>query len=293
MLKDISSMANHPSDGKKYIVIGVKEKDGMASEFFDVDNLIDQAQYQQFIENNINPKIDFEYNTFKYENYKLAYFVINNSNERPYLFSKNIQNPETHKTEYLLGDGYIRSGTSTRKMERSDFELIYANRYKNIDRKSDLIIKPFLKQYGNSRFGNNNCYLFDLSIKNIFNKSITFDIEVKIYFNEGYRVMKLFDYERSKKTTNNYKFDYRAPEFDSTLLNISFSIDHECDVIKRNRMRNEKGAIKIPQNDEIVNVFLEEIVIFKREPTVLFAEVIIRSDDFLDGSLRKGMSFEL
>ena len=49
LLKDISAMANHPSNEEKYIIIGVSEKDGMVSGFRDIKNLVDQAKYQQYI----------------------------------------------------------------------------------------------------------------------------------------------------------------------------------------------------------------------------------------------------
>lgn len=48
-LKDFSAMANHPSDEKKYIFVGVIEKDGRASSFIDIPKLTDQAKYNNFL----------------------------------------------------------------------------------------------------------------------------------------------------------------------------------------------------------------------------------------------------
>ncbi len=47
ILKDFIALLNHPSDEEKYIVCGIKEKNGVADEFFDIGDLIDEAKYQQ------------------------------------------------------------------------------------------------------------------------------------------------------------------------------------------------------------------------------------------------------
>ena len=90
LLKDISSMANHPSNEPKYILIGIKEKNGLASEFIDLSTPTHQAKYQQFVEENIEPKINFEYRSFEYEGHRLAAFIISDNQERPYLFKKDV-----------------------------------------------------------------------------------------------------------------------------------------------------------------------------------------------------------
>ncbi|TXD81588.1 hypothetical protein ESY86_07065 [Subsaximicrobium wynnwilliamsii] len=45
ILKDISAFANHHSDSDKFIIIGVKEKNGVGKEFFEIENLTDEASY--------------------------------------------------------------------------------------------------------------------------------------------------------------------------------------------------------------------------------------------------------
>jgi len=91
-LKDISAMANHPSDEDKYIIIGVKEGNGVASEFYEVTNLIDEAKYRQYLNTNIEPKINFEYKSFMHKGFRLAYFRIFENMDRPYLFKKVVRN---------------------------------------------------------------------------------------------------------------------------------------------------------------------------------------------------------
>ena len=90
LLKDISAMANYPGDQDKFIIIGVIESNGVAEKFRDVGQLIDEAKYQQFVLSNIEPKINFEYKKFLYQNHQLAYFRIFNNVDRPYLFKKDV-----------------------------------------------------------------------------------------------------------------------------------------------------------------------------------------------------------
>jgi|AntRauTorcE11898_2_1112593.scaffolds.fasta_scaffold01099_2 predicted HTH transcriptional regulator len=64
ILKDISALANHHSDTDKYIIIGVKEENGVAKDFYEIERLTDEAAYQKFVNENIEPKINFNYKSF-------------------------------------------------------------------------------------------------------------------------------------------------------------------------------------------------------------------------------------
>jgi predicted HTH transcriptional regulator len=72
-------MANHLSDEDKYIIIGVKRKKSGDIKFQDVLEPIDQASYQQFLDSNIEPQINFEYGTSTFEGHHIAYFKIFNN----------------------------------------------------------------------------------------------------------------------------------------------------------------------------------------------------------------------
>ena len=58
-LKDMVAFANHLSDDDKFIIIGIKDLDGINKEVFEIENPIDDANYQQFVLDNIEPKINF------------------------------------------------------------------------------------------------------------------------------------------------------------------------------------------------------------------------------------------
>lgn len=131
ILKDLSAFANYPSDQDKYIIIGVVDEAGIASAFCDIATLTDEAKYQQFVHANIEPPINFEYKRHVHGNHQLAYFRIFNNTKRPYLFKNEIKT--NGKVEFRIGDGYIKQGSSTRKMNREDLERIYANRHAQQD----------------------------------------------------------------------------------------------------------------------------------------------------------------
>lgn len=294
LLKDISAMVNHPSDETKYIIIGVKEKNGVASEFHNIEDLIDQAKYQQFIESSIEPKIEFEYRALEYDGNNLACFIIKENNNRPYLFSKNIQNPISQKLEYSIGNGFIRTGTSTRKLNRDDFELIYSKRLKNKDRKSDIKITPYLRKCYGNKFKELEVYYLDFQIDNLSNKSLSFDIEANIFYNEGFNIIKRFDLEgklgEDKSGLSGSLATFRT---DNTVFHMSFEEKHDSIHVERNRRLNESNAVQIAQNDKEEDVFLKEVLVYKKESSNLIVDMVLRSDDFVDGAKEERFEIEI
>lgn len=85
-LKDMCAFANFISKEDKFIIIGAEEENGIAVSFKSIDNLHDQASYQQFLNQYIEPEINFEYREIIHEGNRLAYFRLFNNNKRPYLF---------------------------------------------------------------------------------------------------------------------------------------------------------------------------------------------------------------
>lgn len=299
LLKDISAMANHPSNDTKYILIGVKAKDGVASEFIDVESPTDQAKYQQFISEYIEPKIHFDYISFKYEGFKLAAFVISNNHERPYLFKKNVQKPTDQSVEFKEGDGFIRAGTSIRKLNRSDFEEIYFKRSELKDRQADLKITPILEEH--SEFATEKiypCFIVDFLIENISTKSIAIDAELKLYYSNSVVFVKKFNLEernREKGLQSVYP-QYFKPVVDTTLADLKFEKNQDYLSVSR-ISRIGKYAINISQKDSDKNIFLNEIIIGKLVNSsgvcIVSMELILRSDEFRDGPYVMKYEFDL
>lgn len=76
-LKDILAMANSGFIGEKYIIFGVKEE--IVSKKIvgvNLEQVKDQAVYQQIIRENIEPDIKFEMKMFQKDEYNLCCFII-------------------------------------------------------------------------------------------------------------------------------------------------------------------------------------------------------------------------
>lgn len=296
ILKDISAFANHHSDSDKFIIIGVKEENGIASEFFEIENLTDEATYQQFLTDNIEPKINFEYKSVIYIDKQIAYFRIFNNKSRPYLFKKNIQNPITNKTEFKIGDGFIKVGSSSKKLERSDFENIYKTRSTEKDRKSDLAIESYFGTTDNKEIINWDIKYIDIKITNQSNKSIDFDVEMKVFKKENCGLISEDELikelkEKQKKKSNGFGISFEVIQPQIMNLHVDYQEKENYIVISRNSLA-KKTAISLPQNSSENDIFCKHLFVLGEDADEIEAVLTIRSDDFTDGSLVKELIFK-
>ena len=293
ILKDISAFANHYSDEDKYIIIGVKEENGKAKDFYEIESLTDEAKYQEFVHENIEPKINFEYKSFIYEEKKLAYFRIFNNNLRPYLFKKDIQNQLTTKFGYKVGDGFIKNGSSTEKLARADFDDIYKTRYKEKDRKGDLAIETYFAKSNDDELSKFNIKYIDIEITNHSNKSIDLDVEMKVYKGNGYGLISEDELKRelrkSKKKSTSLGVDYEITQPPN--LQIDFKEENDYVLITRNSVA-QRTAISLPQNSSWKDIFCQYLFVLEEEKHEIKAELTIRSDDFIEGPLLNELIFK-
>ncbi|MGG0239822.1 ATP-binding protein [Bacillus rhizoplanae] len=129
LIKDIMSMANAPTIGQKYIIVGVKDKPDGKKEFHSIlrGSFVDQATYEQVIRENIEPTIDFSYSPFEMDGYLLGVFEIGPCNNPPYMMKKDFQGLKK-------GDCYIRRGSQQDRLTRRDLDelLVFrSNQYFN------------------------------------------------------------------------------------------------------------------------------------------------------------------
>lgn len=132
-LKDVVAFANALSnDPYRYIVIGVKEQSGL-KEYFNIkpEDVGDVANYQQLIDQNIEPNIPINIEYVKINNKNLAIFKIGPCDNAPYMFKKDYK-------KMKQGMIYIRTGTTTRLANRQELDLMYQNKQK-INRKDILV----------------------------------------------------------------------------------------------------------------------------------------------------------
>ena len=300
LLKDISSMANHPSDEDKYLIIGVEENNGKANSFHNINDLIDQASYQQFVNNHIEPELNFDYNSLEYKGYQLAYFRIFNNNNRPYLIKKEVRNfVDNNKIEFREGDGFIRKGTSTDKITRNELDIIYERKFRGIDRKSDIIVTPTVGKPDDDELSMiPDIKYIDIDIENKSNKSIDLDdIEMKVYKSEDYILISEYDLKRELRERENKKksiydigssvvgpiadFNYNVEDLDDyVFVEVSMRVNH-------------KSVLIIPQKKTEKHVFGKSLFVKSDSPVNMKVEVTIRSDDFPEGELIKSIEFSV
>lgn len=131
-LVDMMSLANSNFAGDRYLIIGARDVPKRIIRGINKNELKDSSVYYQFINENIEPSINFEilnieYNSKDFVIYKIPYKELN----RPYLLKKD------YKT-LLKGTCRIRKGSQNSFITRYDLDEIYN---KASIKKSDLIIK--------------------------------------------------------------------------------------------------------------------------------------------------------
>lgn len=295
ILKDFSAFANHHSDSDKYIIVGIKEKNGIAEDVYEIEKLTDEATYQQFLADNIEPKINFEYKSAIFKEKRIAYFRIFDNKDRPYLFKKDLQNPIKNKAEHKLGDGFIKVGSSSRKLKRSDFESIYKTRFTEKDRKNDLKVEAYFETTDNTEIPNWDIKYLDIGISNQSNRSIEFDVEMKVFKNNNYHLISESDFIedfRKKRDQNMIHLMRDFTSFPPLQINLQVDIKEQEDfvIISRNVLLG-KTAIRLAQNSSEQNIFNKQLFVLGDNFNEIKAELTIRSDDFTEGSLIRELTF--
>jgi hypothetical protein len=273
ILKDISAMANNPADNDKFLIIGIKD-----GTFYDIDDPIDDGQYQQYIKDNIQPHINFEYTPMDYDGHKICVFRIFNNNNRPYLIKNKIVNSEG-KVCFWQGDGFIRRGTSTDRLIRDDFERIYKKRYTNKDRKDDLKIITKWKLIEYDDFYKTYLYAIDMDLINESNQSIDITVEVKIKKSNKYDITTQDDLDRQeyeRRKENSGYFDIPRPYMPG--LNISMS-ENESEYVIRRGLRPK---INLEQRESFTDIFFGGLF-FSGYVEDIVGEIIVKSDFFTEG----------
>ena len=105
LLKDILAFANAWRESDAYIIIGVREVKGGKSEVVGIDDDIDDASLQEFINKKTNRPLDFKYCTMLIDEKKIAYIQIP-IQKRPFYVEKEYGNVKANIV-------YLRRGSST------------------------------------------------------------------------------------------------------------------------------------------------------------------------------------
>ena len=146
-LTDVLSFANSHSNGDKYIITGVKlYPDGHRDlEGITESKIKDGADYQGFINDNIEPNVIIDFEVIEYQDNKYGIFCIKQENDdKPYLLSKKYEKLEK-------GFIKIRKGQKNEFVTRRDFDIFYKNKFSN--ETSDI----YLRGIDNKKITNKFC----------------------------------------------------------------------------------------------------------------------------------------
>ncbi|MFC3801019.1 ATP-binding protein [Cohnella sp. GCM10012308] len=162
LLKDFIAMANSHYSGDKYIIIGVKDTPGLSREVVGIPptEIKDCAEYQQFIFENVDPYINFNFLIIDFNQVKLGVFQFYNNTKQPYMMKKDYRNLHS-------GHCFIRKGSINTLAVRSDFDLFYSNR----EEFKITFLDPLLSSI-NDRDGNAS---IKLSLRNLTSLPILID----------------------------------------------------------------------------------------------------------------------
>jgi len=285
LLKDISAMANCLSNEDKFIIIGVKEVNGKADDFSNVEELIDDAKYQDYLIGNITPLINFEYNSHIYKGHKLAYFRIYDNHDRPYLLKKDVKNASNDKNAFRVGDGFKRIGTNTKKLDRIDFDNIYKSKNEMTDRSDDLEIitkhhKIMDAEISTSEnYKNDEYFLIDFQIFNNSPKKISVFYQLIIEDLNQLFITK----HRIKELINLGKFMFHSSSRHSKLEELKvFKYENKKIISRKDNIETTIGPNSVSDN-----LFCNEVIIEKSNLKNIKVKLILNGDDFKNGQFIK------
>lgn len=160
LIKDIMAMANSVYEGKKYIIMGVKDYPNGDRDIIGLQpgDIMDNSNYQQIIQSNIEPQIYFEYYTYKHHGKKLGIIELSGTYDRPYLMKKQFR---------YLKEGFclIRKGSMQIPANRNDYDNFYINNGKF----EAVIYEPFLS----AGYVKTGCAELRVILRNITNYPVT------------------------------------------------------------------------------------------------------------------------
>ncbi len=290
-LKDMCAFANLTSKDDKFIIIGAEERNGIAIGFKPIIELHDQATYQQFLNQYIEPEINFEYKEFIYQENRLAYFRIFNNDKRPYLFKEEYKDNLPKGNHYRMGTGFVRTGTSTRTLKRDDFEKIYSERFSNKDRSADITFDITIGRFLNSSFRDGHIKHLQVDVSNLSNASIDLDVEAKILNNTGVnaRYTQDIELESIEKSRKNSLFSYTAhldqmiPPHVYLDMNVEFKNYGDYSLYEITPQKGTHTALRVKQQGTVCDIFNGQIALVFSRAAEVEIELIVRSNEFPNG----------
>lgn len=118
LLKDVLAMANSWRDGPAYILLGFQENKPNLPVVTGIDEPLDDASIQQFINSKVDRPIEFKYEELTYKGKHIAVISVSKQ-ERPFFVRKTFG--KVHSTVV-----YVRRGSSTAEAEPAEIARMIA-----------------------------------------------------------------------------------------------------------------------------------------------------------------------
>ena len=103
LLKDILAFAN--TEGTSYILIGIAESNGLATEVIGISGHLDDAKLHQLIGSNINKSVEFTYFPYEVRGKKIGVLKIASQKDRPYFATRDYGKVKSKEV-------YVRHGST-------------------------------------------------------------------------------------------------------------------------------------------------------------------------------------
>ncbi|MCB5028091.1 ATP-binding protein [Streptococcus mutans] len=119
LIKDIMAMANALVDSKKYIILGIEEREDNEKEYVGIDDLEDPSIFENLLHEYIEPTVQFKYYSVRVKGKRIGVIEIGKNQDKPFMASKELR-MHNGTQGFDKGDCFIRKGTRKAKMTRSD-----------------------------------------------------------------------------------------------------------------------------------------------------------------------------
>lgn len=91
LIKDIMAMANALVDSKKYIILGIEEREDNEKEYIGIDDLEDPSIFENLLHEYIEPTVQFEYYSVRVKGKRIGIIEIGKNQDKPFIASKELK----------------------------------------------------------------------------------------------------------------------------------------------------------------------------------------------------------
>ncbi len=125
LLKDVMAMANAPAEGRRLIVVGVRDQGKGARQLIGIaaEAFVDRKVYRCLARDFVEPPLELDYLRYELDGIQLGLLVVPEGTDRPYVMKRDFS------PGLRAGDAWIRHGRRQTRLGRAQMEAIYAEKF--------------------------------------------------------------------------------------------------------------------------------------------------------------------